>query len=468
MTGTRDGAITRAKGFYDDGRYLDRLRRLVAVPTESQIPDRLPDLRRYCEQVMQPLLAELGFDVRIFDNPRKDAGPLLLASRIEDESRPTVLAYGHGDVVRGLAGHWTNDRDPWQVTLDGDRLYGRGTADNKGQHLLIIEAMRAVIEERGALGFNAKILIEMGEEVGSPGQAEFLGQHQALCAADAFIASDGPRQTFSVPEMRLGARGGIAFDLVVKLREGAHHSGHWGGVLSDPGFLLAHALATIVDRNGRILVPGWTPKEIPEAVRRICRAIEFEQLPELPEADPNWGEPGLGKAEKIFGWTSVIVLAFLTGHPDAPTNAVQPEARARIQVRHTVDIDAAAIVPALRRHLDGHGLQMVKIEQNIGRDLFPASRTDPADPWVAAVGRSMQQTTGRAPNIVPNSSGGNPSKMFLDLLGTPVIWVPHSYAACQQHGPDEHALAPLIREGLGLMAGVWWDIGAQPHPSARG
>src|SRR5438445_770469 len=83
----------------------------------------------------------------------------------------------------------------------------------------------------------------------------------------------------------VGARGGITMDLVVRLREGAHHSGHWGGVLADPGFILAHALSTIVSREGRILVEGWTPKHVPESVRRACNALVFEDIPGLPEAD---------------------------------------------------------------------------------------------------------------------------------------------------------------------------------------
>ena len=80
------------------------------------------------------------------------------------------------------------------------------------------------------------------------------------------------------------------------------------------------------------------PEKVPDSVLEACRGIVFEDIPNLPEADPDWGEPDLTKAEKIFAWTSVIVLAQITGHPDAPTNAVQPEARARLQVRHTVDV----------------------------------------------------------------------------------------------------------------------------------
>jgi acetylornithine deacetylase/succinyl-diaminopimelate desuccinylase-like protein len=467
MAATRAGAIARAERGFDEGEYLARLRRLVAVPTESQLPDSLPALTRYCAETMPALMQGMGFDPLVLDNPKPGRGPVFVGTRIEDPALPTVLVYGHGDVVRGLAPKWSEGLDPWQVTPRGDRWYGRGTVDNKGQHLIAIEALRAVIAERGRLGFNARVLVETGEEQGSPGLRDLLRQQKDSLAADVFIGLDGPRQTTFMPEMKLGARGGVAFDLVVKLRDHAHHSGHWGGVLTDPAFVLAHALACIVTRHGRILVPGWTPKEIPPAVRRAIDGIVFEDIPGLPEEDAGWGEPGLTKAQKIFGWTSVIVLAQVTGHPDAPTNAVQGEARARLQVRHCADIRGADVVPALRRHLDAQGFAEVEIIPVVERDMFGASRTDPDDPWVRMVAASLERTAGRAPNIVPNSSGSNPSDMFQEELGLPVIWIPNSYAGCNQHGPDEHALAPLLREGLGLMAGLWWDIGDGHAPGRR-
>jgi acetylornithine deacetylase/succinyl-diaminopimelate desuccinylase-like protein len=464
MAGTREGAIATAWRMFDDGTYLTHLRRLVAVPTESQMPERLPDLRRYCAETLPSVMEGMGFTTEVLENPNAGRGPAMLATRIEDPSRPTVLVYGHGDVVRGLAGHWSKGRDPWEVTEAGERWYGRGTVDNKGQHLIAIEALRAVLAERGRLGFNAKVFVETGEEVGSPGLRAMLQRYREKVAADVFIGLDGPRQTTFMPELKLGARGGVAFDLLVRLRDGAHHSGHWGGVLADPGFILAHALSTVVTPKGRIRVPGWLPAKVPDSVLKACRDIVFEDIPGLPEADPDWGEPGLTKSEKIFAWTSVIVLAFLTGHPDAPTNAVQPEARARLQVRHTVDVAGDSIIPALRAHLDAEGFPMVEIVPVMERDMFTASRTDPADPWVAMLAGSLARTANRPPNLVPNSSGSNPSDVFMDELKAPVIWVPNSYAGCNQHGPDEHALAPLLREGLGLMAGIWWDIGEGAAP----
>ncbi|RVT97766.1 M20/M25/M40 family metallo-hydrolase [Rhodovarius crocodyli] len=460
MGATRDGAIARAHAGYDDGRFLERLSALVAVPTESHPPGRKPDLEHYARDVLGPMMAGMGFDVRLLDNPEPIHGPAMLATRIEDPALPTVLIYGHGDVVRGMPELWRAGLDPWKVTVEGDRLYGRGVVDNKGQHLVAIEALAAVLAERGRLGFNVKVMVETGEEAGSPGLKAMLERDRALCAADVFIAFDGLRQSTTIPEVTLGTRGSAAMDLVVELREGGFHSGHWGGLLTDPGVILAHAIASIVSQDGRILVPGWTPAEIPQAVRDACAAVITEDLAGAPSADAGWGEPGMSRAERIFMWSSAVVLASISGQPASPVNAVGGTAKARIQLRHTVDVPADGIIPALRAHLDARGLSMVDVRPVTERQYFPASRTDPEDPWVKRTVASMARTAGRRPNIVPNIGASGPSEFFREALGTPVIWIPLSYGGCSQHGPDEHGLGSLFREGLGLVAGLWWDFGA--------
>ena len=465
MPGDRDAAIARARDVFDSGSFVERLGALVAYPTESQVASHRDALYRYCTEGFAPLLQTAGFETRLYDNPRPEFGPFLIGTRTEHPSLPTMLIYGHGDVVRAMPERWRSGLDPWRITIEGDRIYGRGVVDNKGQHLLAFEALRAVLAERGRLGFNAKIMIETGEEAGSPGLLPFLRQHRDLCAADVFIALDGPRQSMSVPDITLGTRGGVAIDLVVDLREGSHHSGHWGGLLADPGVILAHAIANIVSQDGRILVPGWTPAVVPNSVRQASHDVVIEDLPGMPVPDPGWGEPGLSRSERIYMWTSVIVLASITGQPEGPVNAVAGSARARVQIRHTVDVKAETIVPALRTHLDAHGLRVVQIVQVTERDAFPASRTDPDDPWVRLVARSMHQTAGRPPNIIPNIGASGPSEYFKQVLGVPVMWIPHSYGGCGQHGPDEHGLGSLFRDGLGLMAGVFWDIGERGRPA---
>jgi acetylornithine deacetylase/succinyl-diaminopimelate desuccinylase-like protein len=457
--GTRDGAIAGAMRFFDGGGFRDRLAGLVAIPSTSQDPVHQPDVQRYLDAAIRPWLERMGFAVAIHPNPHPGFGPILTAERLEDPARPTILTYGHGDTVRGLEDQWREGLDPWRLTEEGDRWYGRGTADNKGQHALNLAALEAVLAERGGrLGFNLKLVLETCEECGSVGLRDFVAGHADLLAADVLIGSDGPRVMPDVPTIATGTRGTFHFDLVVDLRPGGVHSGHWGGLTTDPAVVLTHALGTMVDRRGKILVRDWLPRNgLPASVRAVLAGCEVGGGGEAASIDPDWGEPGLTSAEKIYGWNSFIVLAMVSGRPENPVNAVAPNARAHCQIRYTVGTDPATFEPALRRHLDAEGFPGVRIE-NAGVRM-PASRTDPSDPWVRWTVESMERTLGRRVQVIPNSSGGLPGDVFVDHLGVALIWVPHSYNGCKQHGPDEHFLVAPAREGIRAFAGIWWDLG---------
>jgi acetylornithine deacetylase/succinyl-diaminopimelate desuccinylase-like protein len=457
--GTRDGAIAGAMRFFDGGGFRDRLAGLVAIPSTSQDPAHQPDVQRYLDAAIRPWLERMGFAVAIHPNPQAGFGPILTAERLEDPARPTILTYGHGDTVRGLEDQWREGLDPWRLTEEGDRWYGRGTADNKGQHALNLAALEAVLAERGGrLGFNLKLVLETCEECGSVGLRDFVAGHADLLAADVLIGSDGPRVMPDVPTIATGTRGTFHFDLVVDLRPGGVHSGHWGGLTTDPAVVLTHALGTIIDWRGKILVRDWLPRNgVPASVRAVLAGCEVGGGGEAASIDADWGEPGLTAAEKIYGWNSFIVLAMVSGRPENPVNAVEPNARAHCQIRYTVDTDPATFEPALRRHLDAEGFPGVRIE-NAGVRM-PASRTDPSDPWVRWTVESMERTLGRRVQVIPNSSGGLPGDVFVDHLGVALIWVPHSYNGCKQHGPDEHFLVAPAREGIRAFAGIWWDLG---------
>ena len=259
---TRSAAIARAEAYFNSGAFKADLARRVAIPTESQNPERKPDLTRYLESEIAPALEQLGFKCRTLTQ-EKAKGPFLFAERIEDPALPTVFGYGHGDVIRGLDSGWNAGLSPWTLTERDGRYYGRGVVDNKGQHTINIAAQAAVLAERGKLGFNAKWLIEMGEETGSPGLRELCAAHKDLLAADVLVGSDGPRLTADRPTISLGTRGAFPIDIWIDAREGGHHSGNWGGLLSSPAIQLVHALSTITGPTGQIRIPEWVPDEHP-------------------------------------------------------------------------------------------------------------------------------------------------------------------------------------------------------------
>lgn len=460
---TRDAAIALAHDYFDSGSFKADLARRVAIPTESQNPARAADLVRYLDEEMRPAFERLGFTCRTVEEPAAK-GPFFLAERLEDPALPTVFGYGHGDVIRGLEESWEPGLSPWTLTDRAGRWYGRGVVDNKGQHAINLAGQAAVLATRGKLGFNAKWLIEMGEETGSPGLREVCSRHKDLLASDVLIASDGPRLNAERPTIFLGSRGGASFDLSIEAREGGHHSGNWGGLLSNPAIQLSHALASLVGPTGQIRVHELVPKHgLPEAVRRALADCDLETGPGAPTIDPNWGEPGLTGAEKVFGWCSLEILAMEAGTPKTPVNAVPPRAWARCQLRFVVDVEMDDIVPAVRRHLDRHGFPYVRVEP-ASEEVFPATRLDPGNPWVTWALDSIERSTGKKPALLPNLGGSLPNDAFSEILGLPTIWVPHSYAGCSQHAPNEHVPAALFREALGMMAGLYWDVGERAPP----
>ncbi len=464
---TRDEALAAAGRWFDEGKLLAELRRRVAHRTESQEQGRLPQLMAYLTDEIAPSIAPLGFTWQIIDNPVAGFGPFLIAERREGDGLPTVLSYGHGDVVRGYDDQWRAGLSPWNIVVEGDRWYGRGTADNKGQHTINLAALARVLETRGRLGYNAKLLIETGEETGSPGLRAVCTEHREALRADVFIASDGPRLRSDLPTLFLGSRGAFNFDLSIDLREGGHHSGNWGGLLANPGTVLANAIATMVDARGRILVDRLRPPPIPNSVRKALAGIEPGE-PGGPAIDRDWGEPGLTPAERVFGWNTIEVLAYRTGNPDRPVNAIPPRASAHMQLRYVVGSDWPNFIPIIREHLDRHGFRNVEARQ-ARVEMMPATRLDPDDPWVRWAVDSIAATTGKKPVILPNLGGSLPNDCFSDVLGLPTIWVPHSYAACSQHAPDEHLLASVARQGLLMMTGLFWDLGESgvPYPPRK-
>ncbi len=460
---TRLAAIANAEAYFDGKEFERDLARRVAIPTESQNSERAAALREYLDDELGPMLQEMGFQCQSYPNP-KSGGPFLIATRIEDASLPTVLSYGHGDVIRGLEAQWRTGLSPWQLTVEGEKIYGRGTADNKGQHTINLGAIQSVIAARRGcdqpLGFNLKLLIETGEETGSPGLNDFCRAHKDELSADVFIASDGPRLSPDRPTIFLGSRGSMNFDLTVELRSGAHHSGNWGGLIADPGIVLTHAIASITDARGAIRIAEWCPTNIPDNVRNALADCDPSGGigEDAPSIDLDWGQPGLSPAERVFGWSSFAVLAMKVGNPDFPVNAIAGRAWARCQLRFVVGVDPNDIVPALQRHLEREGFTQVTVTP-AREEIMNATRLDPDSPWVRFAIASITKTTGKKPAILPNLGGSLPNEVFAETLGLPTVWIPHSYSACSQHAPNEHLLAPIAREGLQIMAGLFWDLG---------
>lgn len=422
--------------------FQNRLAQLIALQTDATVADARPRLDAFLDLVSGWL------EAAGFSSTRHvvDGHPFLIAHRHEGDDLPTILSYSHGDVVPGMEGRWRDGLDPWTLTEVGEDWFGRGIADNKGQFLVNLTALETVLAAHGTLGANVTWLIEMGEEIGSPGLAQICDDQRAALSADMLLASDGPRVDVDRPTVFLGARGGATFRLDLIRREAGRHSGNFGGALRNPALEMAHALACITDRNGAIQIPAWTPGTIPKPTRAALEGL----TPAGGAIDADWGAPGLSPAERIHAWSSAEVLAMHAGDPPAPVNAIPPRASAWVQLRFAPGTDDSALEAALRTHLDAHGFADVEITQE--GPFFAASQTPVDHPAAQLIARAIAEGTGTPPVILPSLGGSLPNDIFCDGLGLPTVWVPHSFPGCSQHAPDEHLPKRLLHGATGVMA----------------
>ena len=254
----------------------------------------------------------------------------------------------------------------------------------------ISRRLRAVREARGGkLGFNAKFLVEMGEEIGSPDLNKVCASLRDELKADLLLASDGPRLAADRPTIFLGCRGGIRIHLDVNLREGGHHSGNWGGLLANPATILANAIASLVDGHGRMKLEALKPPRLTNQVRSMLADVEIKPLPDEPALSENWGEDGLSAAERVYAWNTLEVLAMSSGNIDHPANAIPGHARAILQLRFVVGTKHEQVVDAVRAHLarqrlsDGRGQRHPELHRLAHRFRQPLDQMggglDPAD-----------------------------------------------------------------------------------------
>jgi acetylornithine deacetylase/succinyl-diaminopimelate desuccinylase-like protein len=181
-----------------------------------------------------------------------------------------------------------------------------------------------------------------------------------------------------------------------------------------------------------------------------------------PVTNPRWGEPGLSEAERLMAWNTIEVLAMGAGNPQRPVNAIPPSAVAHCQLRFVPGTRWEQLSEIVREHLRAHGFDDIEVKVTASS---PATRLDVKHPWVAWTLASIERSVGKRATLLPNLAGSLPNDVFADVLGLPTVWVPHSYPACSQHAPNEHLLASVAREGVTLMAGLYWDL-AEPSSGA--
>jgi cysteinylglycine-S-conjugate dipeptidase len=387
------------------------------------------------------LLRGLGLqNVQVLEIP--GVHPYVYADWLGRPGAPTLLLYGHHDVVPpGPAERWLSP--PFEPVERGGRLYGRGTADDKGGILVHVAAVAAYLRSGGALPCNVKFLIEGEEEIGSGNLGRFLERYQAMMSADAVVLSDTSNFDTGVPALTCQLRGLCQVDVEVKCLERPVHSGQKGGAVPDPVQILCGLIADLTAKDGRLNVPGLYRKVATTARRRA----RIRRLPFDPKRFAR--QAGLLKGVKLAGekaysvyerlWTrpSLTVIAF-EAHPiRGSANQILDSARARISMRTVPNMDSREAGELLIRKLTRRPPYGAQVEARIVRST-PWWATDPEGPAFDAARRALAAGFGKEAALIGAGGSIGFVQPFSDLLkGAPCLLTGVEDPACGAHSENE-------------------------------
>src|SRR6195256_4687493 len=246
---------------------LDSVRIASVSMTGEGIADQVAFLRQRLEG--------WGFTVEVHPTT---SHPIIYAETGPKDAKFTWLLYGHYDVYPADEKQEGWRTKPFEPVVEGDRIWGRGTGDNKGQHLAMLNAIALWKELHGELPIRVKVILEGDEETGSVPLPKFAEENRARLKADLCCYSDGPMFPNDQPVLLMGVRGILGLEFHAKGAKRNLHSGNFGGVAPNPTLELIHLLAEMVDRDGKLQVrgAGYADVSVAPADLEAVRALEAD------------------------------------------------------------------------------------------------------------------------------------------------------------------------------------------------
>jgi acetylornithine deacetylase/succinyl-diaminopimelate desuccinylase-like protein len=274
--------------------------------------------------------------------------PAVVARRNAKNNRPTVLLYAHHDVQPpGESTDWATE--PFEPVIIGDRMFGRGAADDKAGVVSHLASIRALAELEGDLDLGLVLYIEGEEEFGSPSFQNFLSDHQELLASDVIVVADSGNWSVTVPALTVSLRGNVTFKLTVRSLDHAVHSGMFGGAVPDAMLAMIHLLASLHSEDGSVAVAGLT------ANAPITPEFDEAQLREESGLLPGVSPLGSGSfLNRIWNQPSITVTGIDAPNVDNASNTLLPEVSVRVSVRVAPGQLATEAADAVMAHLQAH------------------------------------------------------------------------------------------------------------------
>jgi acetylornithine deacetylase/succinyl-diaminopimelate desuccinylase-like protein len=423
-------------------RYAD----FLAIPSVSAIPEYAPDCRKAAEWLAAELRRIGAQRVEVSET---GGHPIVVGERIEDPNLPTIVIYGHYDVQPGdPLDLWKTS--PFEPIVRDGRMLGRGSADDKGQILIHLAALEALLSTRGKLPVNVKYLFEGEEESSSVNLERWMAANPERCSGDAVIISDSGFFDGNRPALTVGLRGITYMQVDVRNSDVDLHSGSYGGAVINPANALASMIASLHDENRHVTVPGFYDDvvELTPDDRAALAALPFNEANYLAgiDAKATQGEAGFSTVERRGARPTLDVNGIWGGFTgDGSKTIIPAHAHAKISCRLVTAQDPARIALQVEAALKAAAPRGLQVEvQNLGNG-YPFL-TPLGDPYLSAAANALKETFGADPLYIREGGSIPIAALFQRELLLPVVLLGFT-------PPDDNAHAPNESMDLGNFEG---------------
>src|SRR6056297_2342513 len=385
-------------------RFLDELFEVIRIPSISSEKDHKDDMIKAAEHLKQKIMDAGADKAEVMPT---DGNPVVYAEKIIDKNKPTVLVYGHYDVMPvDPIEKW--DSKPFEPEIRDGKIYARGADDDKGQSFMHIKAFEYLVKSN-KLDCNVKFMLEGEEEIGSPSLGKFCEQNKEMLQADTILVSDTSMLGEDLPSITTGLRGLSYMEVEVTGPNKDLHSGIFGGAVANPANVLAEMIAALKDENNKITIPGFyddvieaSEEERKEMAKAPFDLEEYKKSLDVAEVD---GEKGYTTIERTGSRPSLDVNGMWSGYTGEGAKTVLPStAGAKISMRLVPHQEHKKIARLFEDYFKKIAPKSVKVEV---KELHGGQGyVSPIDlPAYRAASKAMETTLGQKP--IPVRSGGS-------------------------------------------------------------
>jgi acetylornithine deacetylase/succinyl-diaminopimelate desuccinylase-like protein len=434
---------------------ISDLQRLIRQPSVSAKNLGLEECSKLVVQIMQ----KSGIHAELLCI--KKGIPAAIYGEVKSKQNPdkTLLFYNHYDVQPEEPLELWDDK-PFSGKIKGNKIYGRGSADDKGELITRIKAVESFLKTTGDVPCNIKFLIEGEEEIGSLHIEDYLKKYQKKLSCDAVIWEFGYVDEKDRPIISLGMKGLLYVELskTESIRD-AHSS--LAVLIENPAWRLVEALKTLRDNNGKILIKDWY-KEVDKFTEEDLRIVSLEPFDEKA-FKKEYGirkfvgnKKGLAIRKALVGEPTCNIAGFSSGYEGPGAKTVLPsKALVKIDFRLIPKMDPKKQLSRLKKHLVENGFGDIQVRMIHGE---AAARTRISDPFVKIVQKSADESFGTS-IISVSSAGTGPMFSFVKFLNSPCIAIGSTFVFSRIHSPNEFARIDLLRKTTKCMCKIIRNFG---------